>query len=598
MTMIFPAPKRYLAGYSTKHVNVSALVSSCPIRFGAKVLIATLNYRHDPALAKQGFRIRFMGGCLVVDYADLHGIRYAHLAINQLIQKNAVIREDIVIEDWPDFPTRSVLLDISRDRVPTMASLKRLIDYFSSLRFNQLQLYTEHTFAYRNHEKVWANYSPMTAQEIKEIDAYCRQLGIELVANQACFGHMEKWLNHVDYQHLAEQTSGFLDQRGDFRPGAFGLNPISPQTETFIDELLEELLPNFSSDTININFDETMDLGAGASKSACEIFGKGKVYLTYLNKVISLAKSKGKQCQMFSDMLFRYPNLIDQLPDDLILLNWGYEPDHPFDAEHKQLSLFGYPFHVVVSTNCFASVSGRWHAAVSHMRRAAKSAKRFGAEGYMVTEWGDMGHGQQFAMPIPAYAFGAAMAWGQEQQLDSNVINAVKGFYPDATHTEVEALITLQDIYLSTGVKTPNCAFFGPVLFDQKSRRHIKHATGVPSHTLDIARKELTMWKQKLALLDASEMMPDLLWTIDALDIACRIVQGYAEEGHRQVEHFSSSRKDTLRHDVQQLLNTYRKLWAEYYRPGGLTQSSERLEYLLTLLEDIPVQVDAQEAIL
>ncbi|WP_407333358.1 family 20 glycosylhydrolase [Enterovibrio sp. 27052020O] len=598
MTMIFPAPKRYLAGYSTKYVNVSALVSSCPVRFGAKVLLATLDYRHDPAIQAQGYRIRFSKGCLVVHYADLHGIRYAHLAINQLIENNAVIREDIVIEDWPDFPTRSVLLDISRDRVPTMTSLKRLVDYFSALRFNQLQLYTEHTFAYRKHETVWADYSPMTAQEIKEIDCYCQQLGIELVANQACFGHMEKWLNHPDYEHLAEQTSGFFDQRGDFRPGAFGLNPISTQTETFVDELLDELLPNFSSDTININFDETMDLGAGASKSACEIFGKGKVYLEYLNKVIALAKSKGKRCQMFSDMLFRYPNLIDQLPNDLTLLNWGYEPDHPFDAEHKQLALFGHPFHVVVSTDCFASVSGRWHAAVSHMRKAAKSGKRFGAEGYMVTEWGDMGHGQQFAMPIPAYAFGAAMAWGQEQQLDSNVTEAVKWFYPDATYIEIEALIALQDIYLSTGVQTPNCAFFGPVLFDQQSRRHIKRATGVKSHTLEKARNELAIWKQKLAVLDASEMMPDLEWTIDALNIACRIVQGYAEEDHREVEHFSASRKNALRKDVQTLLSTYRILWSEYYRPGGLTQSSARLEHLLKLLDEAPVKIDRQEAVL
>ncbi|WP_028021482.1 family 20 glycosylhydrolase [Enterovibrio calviensis] len=597
MAMIFPLPKRYLAGFSTKNVRISALASSCPVSFGAKVNLTTLNYQHDDSLPKQGYRIRIANGCLLVDYSDLHGIRYAHLAINQLVEKKAVLREDIIIEDWPDFPTRSVLVDISRDRVPTMATLKRLIEYFSHLRFNQLQLYTEHTFAYQKHSLVWADYSPMTSAEIREIDAYCQSLGIELVANQACFGHMEKWLNHPEYHHLAEQTSGFTDQRGDFREGAFGLNPISPQTEIFIDELFSELLPNFSTNTININFDETMDLGENASKSACDIFGKGKVYLTYLNKIIDLAKSKGKQCQIFSDMLFRYPNLIEQLPNDLILLNWGYEPEHPFDAEHKQLALFGYPFHVVVSTDCYASVSGRWHAAISHMRNAAKSAKRFGAEGYMVTEWGDMGHGQQFAMPIPAYAFGAAMAWGEEQQLDSDVSQAVRWFYPDAKQVEIDALIALQDIYLATGVQTPNCAFFGPVLFDQLSRRHIKRATGIKSHTLDIAMTELAEWRQKLKPLRASELTPDLLWTIDALEIACEIVQGYADEHHRQIEDFSEERKSLLRPKIQMLLDTYRQLWTEYYRPGGMNQSSARLSYLLSLLDESPTTQQSTEAV-
>lgn len=410
---VFPRPKRYLTGFSRKSVSVFALFGRCPIYYGARLHHPSLAYRHDPTLPQQGYRVRFGQSLIHLEYADLHGMRYAHQTLNQLIQNQTVVREDAMIEDWPDFPARSVLLDISRDRVPTMDALKRLIDYFSALRINQFQLYTEHTFAYRHHDTVWQGYSPMTAEEIQEIDAYCRQQGVELIANQATFGHMEKWLCHPEYQHLAEQNTGFWDQRGDFRPGAFGLNPISEQTHDFIDGLLSELTPNFSSNTLNINFDETMDIGLGASKSACEIHGKGRVFLNYLNTVIAIASAKGKQCQLFSDMLFRYPNLICELPKDLTLLNWGYEPDHPFDAEHKQLAQYGYPFHVAVSTNCFASVAGRWHAATSHMRKAAKSAKRYGAAGYMITEWGDMGHGQQHAMPIPGYAFGAAMAWGK-----------------------------------------------------------------------------------------------------------------------------------------------------------------------------------------
>ncbi|MBV7298107.1 beta-N-acetylhexosaminidase [Enterovibrio paralichthyis] len=598
MINIFPAPKRYIGGFAKKSVSVSALVERCPVSFGARLLHPSLLYRHDATLPDQGFRLRFRQSMLTVEYSDLHGLRYAHLAINQLIDDASVVREDAVIEDHPDFPVRSVLLDISRDRVPTIATLKRLIDYFSSLRFNQLQLYTEHTFAYVNHETVWRDYSPMTAEDTREIDAYCCQLGIELVANQACFGHMEKWLCHPEYAHLAEQTEGFRDQRGDFRAGAFGLNPISDQTTAFIDGLIEELAPNFSSNTLNVNFDETMDLGMGASKSACEIYGKGRVFLNYLNKVIDIAASKGKQCQIFSDMLFRYPNLICELPKGLTLLNWGYEPDHPFDAEHKQLAQFGYPFHVVVSTNCFASVAGRWHDATTHMRRAAKSAKHYGAEGFMVTEWGDMGHGQQHAMPIPAYAFGAAMAWGQEQQVNDNVDLPLRWYYPDATETEFGALLALQNFYRQTGVTTPNCAFFGPVLFDQASRRHIKRATWRDIQSVENARKKLAKVKASLSPAKGGELSSELLWTAEALDIACRIVMGYIEEGHREVERFSAQRKKSIRRDVAVLLETYRTLWRENYREGGLKQSSARLEFLQSLLQEEQTTALETEAVM
>ena len=37
------------------------------------------------------------------------------------------------IEDWPDLPVRGVMLDISRDKVPTLDTMKALIDRLASL---------------------------------------------------------------------------------------------------------------------------------------------------------------------------------------------------------------------------------------------------------------------------------------------------------------------------------------------------------------------------------------------------------------------------------------------------------------------------------
>ena len=61
----------------------------------------------------------------------------------------------VKIVDWPDYPNRGIMFDITRDRVPTMATLYELVDFWASLKLNQLQLYTEHTFAFRGHEVVW-----------------------------------------------------------------------------------------------------------------------------------------------------------------------------------------------------------------------------------------------------------------------------------------------------------------------------------------------------------------------------------------------------------------------------------------------------------
>ena len=64
------------------------------------------------------------------------------------------------------FEHRAYMLDISRDRVPTMETLKLIVDILARYRYNQLQLYTEHTFQYEGHEDVWEDSSPMTPREI------------------------------------------------------------------------------------------------------------------------------------------------------------------------------------------------------------------------------------------------------------------------------------------------------------------------------------------------------------------------------------------------------------------------------------------------
>src|SRR5690606_22763173 len=97
------------------------------------------------------------------------------------------------IEDRPSFALRGAMLDVSRDRVPTMATLRELIELFASWKLNQIQLYTEHTFAYAGHEEVWRDASPLRPDEVRELDALCRARDIELVPNQNCFGHMHRW---------------------------------------------------------------------------------------------------------------------------------------------------------------------------------------------------------------------------------------------------------------------------------------------------------------------------------------------------------------------------------------------------------------------
>lgn len=199
----------------------------------------------------------------------------------------------IEIEDWANFERRGYMLDVSRDKVPTMKSLYLLIDQLSDWRLNELQLYTEHTFAYRNHAVVWENASPLTADEIQELNAYCTQKGIDLVPNQNSFGHMENWLKHDEYLDSCECETDCKTIWGKRQRTA--LAPTNPKSFELMQELYAELLPNFTSQYVNIGGDETVELGLGKSKALSEEIGKGQVYLDFLKKLNDEINKNGKQ---------------------------------------------------------------------------------------------------------------------------------------------------------------------------------------------------------------------------------------------------------------------------------------------------------------
>ena len=118
------------------------------------------------------------------------------------------------------------------------------------------------------------------SDDVEWLDALCRDRGIELVANQNCFGHMERWLCHAEYRDRAEAPDGWEPRWGGRRPPSV-LAP-TPENAEFALALLRELLPHFTSRRVNIGCDETFELGLGASREAVAAHGRGRVYLDHL----------------------------------------------------------------------------------------------------------------------------------------------------------------------------------------------------------------------------------------------------------------------------------------------------------------------------
>jgi hypothetical protein len=376
---------------------------------------------HSLAITPDGVRIRCGAG---------ETLRHALVTLARIITQCARTLPTLELDDAPAFAHRGVMLDISRDKVPTLDSLFRLVVALERLKFNHLQLYTEHTFAYAGHEEVWQGASPLTPQELRDLSGFCEARGIELVANQNCLGHLHRWFALPRYAPLAEiqgadtpWTFETDDGRRIEKRGPFSLCPTDPRSLELVRDLLDQLLPCCASPFANIGFDEAYDLGQGRSRAAALNRSCTDIYCDFLRDVCTIVRAHKKRPMFWADILLKDPSALrrqsDALPpgrDGPLPLIWGYEADTPFNAHCDTLRSAGHECWVCPGTSSWLSIVGRSRVRAANLAAASACASK--ATGFLITDWGDQGHRQHWPISLHAIAHAAQAAWNPYARFD------------------------------------------------------------------------------------------------------------------------------------------------------------------------------------
>jgi len=364
----------------------------------------------DAGLPSGGYRLRLDGDGVRISCGDDPGERHARATLEQIRRLPPQGLPAVEIEDAPALHRRGVMLDVSRCRVPTMPEFRRIVDTLAGLKADHLQCYTEHAFAYRRHERVWAGCDPITPEDARILDARGAARGVELAANQNCFGHLTRWLRTPGYDHLAE-THGDWVFAGMPRSGPFSLCPFDPGAIPFVESLLDELLPCFASPLVNIGCDETYDIGQGRSRGMVEREGKAAVYGDFVARVCRAVLSRDRTPMFWGDIAGDHPGVLDRLPRQAIGLPWGYEPSHEFAREGAAFREHGMRWWACCGSSSWRSFAGRPAERRANIRRCAHEAVAGGADGMLIADWGDLGHRQAWPVALLGIAEGLDAAW-------------------------------------------------------------------------------------------------------------------------------------------------------------------------------------------
>lgn len=522
-------------------------------------------------IPSNGFSLRWDDKGVKIEFSDYVGEIYARQLWNGIkpgIMANAAFPA-FECRDWPDFKRRGFMLDISRTRVPTMPWLFRWVNLLAALRYNELQLYSEHTFAYRGRELVWGSASPMTPEELQVLDRYCRERGIELVPNQNCFGHMERWLRHPDFHELAECPNGFIHPHGGLRSHGSVLKPNAESLE-FVRGLLAELLPNFSSCLVNIGCDEAWELGQGYSRERAEREGRAVVYREFVEQLTTTVVAMGKRPQIWADELMRDTLAKHNFPAETIPMIWGYEAGHPFKEHCQRVRRAGFnEFYVVPGTACWNSASGNLDKAMKNIAEAAEQGMANGATGLLLTSWGDGGHQYPPEMMLAATVFAGSMAWstGMRPAAGSLAIGISQ-----AAGVELATAEALIEIGLWEAEHIPP-------IFNASRVFKVCLATGEREIAKWVCAEDKVQWENAQASIRSALTRWEKLPSGDpknALIWAARMNLWGVERAMRFLR--KSPPTPESRNQWAGLMCDYQYLWHRDSRPGGYVESQQTLQ--------------------
>ncbi len=289
-----------------------------------------------------------------------------------------------------------IMLDCSRNGVRTVFSIKKLIDYMSVMGYDTLQLYTEDTLKADFDPYIGYLRGGYSQEEIKEIDLYAAQKGIELVPCVQTLGHLEKLFKWNKHREINDIDGILLIDE--------------PKTYEYIDNMFALTSKCFTSKKINIGMDEAGFIGRGQYLDKFGYRAKEELMLRHLYKVVEIAKKYGYRPMMWADMFYRLgekdcfestekytfsQNIIQNIPKDVDLIYWNYfQRDEKIHLrklqEHKMLK----PANEIVYAGGAVTWSGFSplnSIGIQSCKVALKMCRKEGIGNALVTLWGDDG---------------------------------------------------------------------------------------------------------------------------------------------------------------------------------------------------------------
>ena len=367
----------------------------------------------------EGYTLEIASDKITLIGESAAGAFYGIQTLRQLLENGQI--PCLTITDKPGFSHRGFYHDVTRGKIPTVKTMKEMIDQMAYFKMNSLQIYVEHTFPFAEFGSTIEKNGYLTADEIRELDDYCFENFIEFIPSIATFGHLYELLELDEYRDLQELENFTEDQiRWYQRMAHHTIDPTNERSIEIIKSLIDQYLPLFRSDKFNICCDETFDLTNGKHKGQ----DTGRLYIEFVKKIIEHVQSRGKQVMMWADILLQHPETVNELPKDVEFLNWYYD-DRPKERNFAFFENINCTQIVCPGTTSWSRLVEGIEMGTTNILKMCDLGYKYHAKGMLNTNWGDYGNPCSIELAMHGFVLGAAKSWNEATDKNEYFDNAI-----------------------------------------------------------------------------------------------------------------------------------------------------------------------------
>lgn len=290
-----------------------------------------LDFKYDKEIETfkfEGVYVKFKENRAMIGYGSR-----AQLARGYFLFAKEILsgKNSFEITQKPKFKHCGAMLDMSRNGVMRVEAVKNYINHMSALGMNMLMLYTEDTYEVKEYPFFGYLRGKYTERELKEIDEYAFNLGIEVIPCIQTLGHLAQYLQWAEAKEIMDTPSVLLVDE--------------EKTYGFLECCIKAVRKIFRTKKIHIGLDEAHDVGLGSFLRKHGYENRFDILNRHILRVVKLCEEHGFEPMMWSDMYFRLGSkkgeyydpeskisqeVINSIPD-VQMIYWDY---YHFTEEH------------------------------------------------------------------------------------------------------------------------------------------------------------------------------------------------------------------------------------------------------------------------